>query len=151
MALRGYRKLARLATVGRAQRLLHIASCSHHVGLPEFIDVVSSGIADTDRPARILRIGGAGSDHPIHPLLPEPPILNHCCCRLIKSSALQKNDFKTRRPEDTSASIRSAVGAGNQGQSLKPSPMLPTLLLRKKVRTVSDALRSEYPAHCHGR
>ena len=76
MALRGYRKLARLATkLVAPQGLLHIASCSHHVGLPEFIDVVSSGIADTDRPARILRIGGAGPDHPIHPLLPESAYL----------------------------------------------------------------------------
>lgn len=76
MALRGYRKLARLATKLVAPKgLLHIASCSHHVGLPEFIEVVARGIADTDRPARILRIGGAGPDHPIHPLLPESAYL----------------------------------------------------------------------------
>jgi len=76
MALRGYRKLARLATkLVTPKGLLHIASCSHHVGLPEFIDVVSSGIADTDRSARILRIGSAGPDHPVHPLLPESAYL----------------------------------------------------------------------------
>ncbi len=75
-ALRGYRKLARLAAKLVAPKgILHIASCSHHVGLPEFIEVVANGIADTDRPARILRIGGAGPDHPIHPLLPESAYL----------------------------------------------------------------------------
>lgn len=75
-AVRGYRKLARLAAkLVAPDGLLHIASCSHHVGLPEFIAAVAAGITDADRSARILRIGGAGSDHPIHPLLPESAYL----------------------------------------------------------------------------
>lgn len=75
-ALRGYRKLARLAAalVGRAG-FLFLASCSYHVAEAEFLEAVRRGVADAGRPARILRVAGAGPDHPIHPLLPETAYL----------------------------------------------------------------------------
>jgi 23S rRNA (cytosine1962-C5)-methyltransferase len=75
-ALRGYRKLARLAAalVGRAG-FLFLASCSYHVAEAEFLEAVRRGVADAGRAARILRLAGAGPDHPIHPLLPETAYL----------------------------------------------------------------------------
>ncbi|HEV2300241.1 MAG TPA: class I SAM-dependent rRNA methyltransferase [Stellaceae bacterium] len=75
-ALRGYRKLARLAAalVGRAG-FLFLASCSYHVAEAEFLEAVRRGVADAGRSARILRIAGAGPDHPIHPHLPETAYL----------------------------------------------------------------------------
>jgi 23S rRNA (cytosine1962-C5)-methyltransferase len=75
-ALRGYRKLARLsaALVGRAG-FLFLASCSYHVGEAEFLEAARRGIADAGRQGRILRLAGAGPDHPIHPLLPETAYL----------------------------------------------------------------------------
>ncbi|MGD9616961.1 MAG: class I SAM-dependent rRNA methyltransferase [Alphaproteobacteria bacterium] len=71
-ALRGYRKLARLAAQLTAPGgFLFIASCSYNVGAAEFADSVRRGLADAGRGARILRNSGAGPDHPIHPSLPE--------------------------------------------------------------------------------
>jgi 23S rRNA (cytosine1962-C5)-methyltransferase len=71
-ALRGYRKLARLAAQLTASGgFLFVASCSHNVGAAEFADVVRRGLADAGRGGRILRQSGAGPDHPVHPALPE--------------------------------------------------------------------------------
>ena len=71
-ALRGYRKLARLAAQLTAPGgFLFIASCSHNVGAAEFADSVRRGLTDAGRGARILRSSGAGPDHPVHPALPE--------------------------------------------------------------------------------
>jgi 23S rRNA (cytosine1962-C5)-methyltransferase len=75
-ALRGYRKLARLA-VGLAAPggFVFLASCSHNVGAAEFTDAVRRGLADAGRSGRILREAGAGPDHPVHPALPESAYL----------------------------------------------------------------------------
>ncbi|HEX2140496.1 MAG TPA: class I SAM-dependent rRNA methyltransferase [Woeseiaceae bacterium] len=71
-ALRGYRKLARLAAQLTAPGgFLFVASCSHNVGAAEFADSVRRGLTDAGRGARILRSSGAGPDHPVHPALPE--------------------------------------------------------------------------------
>jgi 23S rRNA (cytosine1962-C5)-methyltransferase len=75
-ALKGYRKLARQAA-GRVAPggILFAASCSHNVGVPDFGEAVARGLADAGRVGRILRQGGAGPDHPIHPMLPESAYL----------------------------------------------------------------------------
>ncbi|HWT08460.1 MAG TPA: class I SAM-dependent rRNA methyltransferase, partial [Roseomonas sp.] len=75
-ALRAYGKLARLAA-GLTERggFLFIASCSHHVGMGEFADAVAWGVHRARREARILHMGGAGPDHPLHPMLPESQYL----------------------------------------------------------------------------
>jgi len=71
-ALRGYRKLARLAAQLVAPGgFLFLASCSHNVGAADFAEAVQRGLADAGRGARILRQSGAGPDHPVHPALPE--------------------------------------------------------------------------------
>ena len=75
-ALRGYRKLARLAAQLTAPTgLLFLASCSHNVGVAEFAEAVRHGLADAGRTARILKSSGASADHPVHPALPESAYL----------------------------------------------------------------------------
>ncbi|HEX5454366.1 MAG TPA: class I SAM-dependent rRNA methyltransferase [Stellaceae bacterium] len=75
-ALRGYRKLARLAAQLTAPGgILFLASCSHNVGAPEFAEAVRRGLADAGRGARILKYAGASPDHPVHPALPETAYL----------------------------------------------------------------------------
>lgn len=71
-ALRAYAKLARVAAGLVAPRgVLFVASCSHHVAPGEFAEAVSWGVHRARRAARILFQGGAGPDHPLHPMLPE--------------------------------------------------------------------------------
>jgi len=71
-ALRGYRKLTRLAASVTATRcILFLACCSHNVAEAEFAEAVRRGLGGAGRGARILRIAGADADHPIHPALPE--------------------------------------------------------------------------------
>jgi 23S rRNA (cytosine1962-C5)-methyltransferase len=75
-ALRGYRKLARLAASLTAREgILFAASCSYNVGAAEFVEAVRRGLADAGRSGRILRNAGAGPDHPVHPNLPETAYL----------------------------------------------------------------------------
>src|SRR5207245_542616 len=71
-ALRGYRKLARFAaSVTAPGGILFLASCSFHVGAAEFVEAVRRGLGDAGRGGRIIRLAGAGADHPVHPALPE--------------------------------------------------------------------------------
>jgi 23S rRNA (cytosine1962-C5)-methyltransferase len=75
-ALRGYRKLARLAAqLTTAGGFMFLASCSYNVAAADFADAVRRGLQDAGRSARILRSAGAGPDHPIHPALPETAYL----------------------------------------------------------------------------
>lgn len=75
-ALRGYRKLARLAaSVTAAGGILFLASCSFNVDEAEFAEAVRRGLADAGRSGRIVRAAGADADHPIYPDLPETAYL----------------------------------------------------------------------------
>ena len=75
-ALRGYRKLARLAAqLTASSGFIFIASCSYNVGVAEFAEAVRRGLADAGRGARILRSASASADHPVHPALPESAYL----------------------------------------------------------------------------
>ncbi len=75
-ALRGYRKLARLAAqLTVPGGFLFLASCSHNVAPSEFAEAVRRGLADAGRSGRILRNAGASPDHPVHPALPETAYL----------------------------------------------------------------------------
>lgn len=75
-ALRGYRKLTRLAAGVTARGgTLFLASCSYNVGEAEFAEAVRRGLADAGRNGRIIRTAGAGPDHPVHPSLPETAYL----------------------------------------------------------------------------
>jgi 23S rRNA (cytosine1962-C5)-methyltransferase len=75
-ALRGYRKLARLAAgLATPGGFLFLASCSHNVGAAEFAEAARRGLADAGRTGRILREAGAGPDHPVPLALPESAYL----------------------------------------------------------------------------
>jgi 23S rRNA (cytosine1962-C5)-methyltransferase len=75
-ALRGYRKLARLAAALTATGgICFLACCSHNVGEAEFAEAVRRGLGDAGRGGRILRLAGADADHPVHPALPETAYL----------------------------------------------------------------------------
>lgn len=75
-ALRGYRKLARMAAKCVAPGgFLLAASCSHTVDPPSFAQETSRGVQEAGRTARILRATGASPDHPTHPHLPESAYL----------------------------------------------------------------------------
>lgn len=75
-ALKGYRKLAReAAQVVAPKGILFVASCSHNVEPGPFAEEVARGVSEAGRSARILRVAGAASDHPLHPHLPESAYL----------------------------------------------------------------------------
>lgn len=74
--LRGYRKLARLAAqLVEPGGLLFIASCSHLADPASFGVEVRAGLGGAERSGRIVAAGGAGTDHPVHPQLPESAYL----------------------------------------------------------------------------
>ena len=75
-ALRGYRKLARLAASLVAKGgVLFIASCSHQVEPEAFAEEVRRGMHDAQREGRVILSSGAAPDHPVHPFLPESAYL----------------------------------------------------------------------------
>jgi 23S rRNA (cytosine1962-C5)-methyltransferase len=75
-ALRGYRKLARLAAALVSKGgVLFMASCSHQVEPDAFAEEVRRGIHDAQREGRVIASTGAAPDHPVHPFLPESAYL----------------------------------------------------------------------------
>ncbi|MFL1461113.1 class I SAM-dependent rRNA methyltransferase [Roseococcus sp. DSY-14] len=75
-ALRAYVRLARLsAALVEPGGFLFIASCSHHAEPGAFAGAVAEGVFRARRTGRILWSGGAGPDHPVHPILPESAYL----------------------------------------------------------------------------
>lgn len=74
--LRAYHRMARLAApLVRPGGFLFVASCSHHAPLDQFTAQVTSAMLRAKRDIRIVRTGGAGPDHPVHPHLPESAYL----------------------------------------------------------------------------
>lgn len=75
-ALKGYRKMARLATqLVEPGGVLLCGSCSHHVDRDRFVGEVVHGVGLAGRTGRVVRVAGAGPDHPVHPMLPESAYL----------------------------------------------------------------------------
>ncbi len=71
-----YKKLARMSSQVVARHgFLFIASCSHNMTVEMFGEEVAAGLAQAERGGRIVLSGGAGADHPVHPLLPETDYL----------------------------------------------------------------------------
>ncbi|MGF1605384.1 MAG: class I SAM-dependent rRNA methyltransferase [Rhodothalassiaceae bacterium] len=74
--LKGYEKLTRLAArLTAPDGVLMIASCSQPVDMATLQEQVANGLARAGRTGRILIAGGAGPDHPTHPMLPESAYL----------------------------------------------------------------------------
>jgi 23S rRNA (cytosine1962-C5)-methyltransferase len=82
-AMRGYKELnLRAMKLLRPGGTLITCSCSHHVPLPEFTDVVSAAASDTGRRVQLLETRGAAPDHPHILTLPETSYLKCLICRV---------------------------------------------------------------------
>jgi 23S rRNA (cytosine1962-C5)-methyltransferase len=76
-ALRGYKELnLRAAACLNRGGILATYSCSHHVGLSDFTEVVRSAFADAGRSAHILEYVHQPPDHPILLDMPESEYLS---------------------------------------------------------------------------
>lgn len=82
--LRAYGRMARLAAPLVAQGgFLFVASCSHHAPAEMFAASIAEALHRARRDARIVASGGAGPDHPVHPLLPESAYLKAQLIQLL--------------------------------------------------------------------
>jgi 23S rRNA (cytosine1962-C5)-methyltransferase len=82
-AMRGYKELnLRAIKMLRPGGTLVTCSCSHHVGLPEFFDVVAAAASDAGRRVQVLEVRGAAPDHPAILTLPETSYLKCLICRV---------------------------------------------------------------------
>jgi len=57
-------------------------SCSHHVGMAEFTEVVRAAAANAGRRVQVLETRGAAPDHPEIVTLPETSYLKCLICRV---------------------------------------------------------------------
>ncbi|WP_213805403.1 class I SAM-dependent rRNA methyltransferase [Granulicella sp. dw_53] len=83
-AMRGYKELnLRAMKMLRSGGTLITCSCSHHVPLVEFTDVVTAAASDAGRRVQVLEIRGAAPDHPAILTLPETSYLK---CLILRVS-----------------------------------------------------------------
>jgi len=82
-AMRGYKELnlraLKMLTPGGT---LVTCSCSHHVSLADFTEMLRSAAADTGRRVQLLESRGAAPDHPAILTLPESTYLKCLICRV---------------------------------------------------------------------
>jgi 23S rRNA (cytosine1962-C5)-methyltransferase len=82
-AMRGYKELNLRAMKMLSQGgILVTCSCSHHVPLAEFMEVVAAAASDAGRRVQVLEIRGAAPDHPAVLTLPETSYLKCLICRV---------------------------------------------------------------------
>jgi 23S rRNA (cytosine1962-C5)-methyltransferase len=82
-ALRGYKELnLRALKMLPPGGTLVTCSCSHHVGLEDFLAVVRSASTDANRRVQLLEMRGAAPDHPAILTLPETAYLKCLICRV---------------------------------------------------------------------
>ena len=82
-ALRGYKELnLRAMKMLRAGGTLVTCSCSHHVPLEEFTNVVAAAASDAGKRVQVIEIRGAAPDHPSVLTLPETNYLKCLICRV---------------------------------------------------------------------
>jgi 23S rRNA (cytosine1962-C5)-methyltransferase len=82
-ATRGYKELnLRALKMLNAGGTLVTCSCSHHVGMEEFVAVVRAAAADAGRRVQLLEMRGAAPDHPAILTLPETSYLKCLICRV---------------------------------------------------------------------
>ncbi len=75
-ALRGYKEMnLRAMKMLRPGGMLVTCSCSHHVSLAEFTEVVTASAIDAGRRVQLLEVRGAAPDHPAVLSLPETSYL----------------------------------------------------------------------------
>jgi 23S rRNA (cytosine1962-C5)-methyltransferase len=82
-ALRGYKELnLRAIKMLRPSGTLVTCSCSHHVPLADFLEVVTSASSDAGRRVQLLETRGAAPDHPAVLSLAETSYLKCLICRV---------------------------------------------------------------------
>ena len=82
-AMRGYKELnLRAMKMLAPGGTLVTCSCSHHVGLAEFTEVVRAAAADAGKRVQLLEARGAAPDHPSILTLPETTYLKCLVCRV---------------------------------------------------------------------
>ena len=86
-AMRGYKELnlramKMLGGSGNGGGTLVTCSCSHHVGMEEFTEVVRAAAEDAGRRVQVLEMRGAAPDHPAILTLPETSYLKCLICRV---------------------------------------------------------------------
>ncbi len=82
-AMRGYKEMnLRALKMLRPGGTLVTCSCSHHVSLAEFMDVLASAAADGRRRVQMLETRGAAPDHPAILTLAETSYLKCLICRV---------------------------------------------------------------------
>ena len=81
-----YKKLTSLAMrLLEPNGLLMAASCSMHLPEDTLIDLVRGAGRHLDRHPQLIYRGGQGSDHPVHPAIPETRYLKACLFRVSPS------------------------------------------------------------------
>jgi 23S rRNA (cytosine1962-C5)-methyltransferase len=82
-AMRGYKELnLRAMKMLRPGGTLVTCSCSHHIPLQEFTEVVAAAASDAGRRVQVLETRGAAPDHPAVLTLPETSYLKCLICRV---------------------------------------------------------------------
>jgi 23S rRNA (cytosine1962-C5)-methyltransferase len=82
-AIRGYKELnLRAMKMLRPGGTLVTCSCSHHIPLQEFTEVVAAAASDAGRRVQVLETRGAAPDHPAVLTLPETSYLKCLICRV---------------------------------------------------------------------
>lgn len=82
----GYRRLNQAALqVLNYEGILASASCSHHLSRDGLHDILRAGARHIDRHLLILKQGGHGADHPVHPAVPETEYLKSFICHVTAS------------------------------------------------------------------
>ena len=82
-AMRGYKELnLRAMKMLAPGGTLVTCSCSHHVPLAEFTEVVAAAASDAGRRVQVLEMRGAAPDHPAVLTLPETSYLKCLICRV---------------------------------------------------------------------
>ncbi|HLH35891.1 MAG TPA: class I SAM-dependent rRNA methyltransferase [Alloacidobacterium sp.] len=80
-ALRGYKELnLRAMKMLRPGGTLVTCSCSHHVSLADFQQIVAAAAGDGGRRARLIERRGAAADHPVILTIPETEYLKCLIC-----------------------------------------------------------------------
>lgn len=74
--IKGYEKLVKLgAAITKKGGILMISSCSHHASLDDLTSAANNAFRKSNRAAKLIRVYGAGFDHPLHPALKESEYL----------------------------------------------------------------------------
>jgi 23S rRNA (cytosine1962-C5)-methyltransferase len=83
-ALQAHRHLARsAAALLDPGGILLQASCSHAVSGERFLKALLQGLSDAGRTGTLIHRGGAGPDHPVHPMLPQSAYLDVVGLRVV--------------------------------------------------------------------